>query len=942
MQKLQLELGALIAAYPVLHTADCYAQFPLVTLKDLGARTSEQARKTHLCYRESFGAGHRTIAGLWLPLAAIDAVRIAAALVKVKADEARATVLLEQIAYSVLLVEKKEAAREKALASIVQQFVKATKLDADYIRATLLGLVPHVFSDTRATKSHFFPWVVSSLLKALGLTTTSYGSDYSSARGYPTSVEISGQQCQLLVAVHCSADCLTAALKQDKELLLRKIETVRVTLESQANSLLETWRALSPSWLSLDSLAQWCCKSVALQYAKQKPTDKDSHPLLACALLIPSANRPVVTQTWAFRWNNQKFSYAGCALTLAQLLGERSLQDPLKPAQEALTAILQEKAQEFIARVHQSFLQKHPFTVEHARWGFTQDSWNHWLAGVLAKAKVSDLSEKIFNESITSIYNNALVEYRKLLAARRCKEDMPTSIIDLYPIARQLQRRITFIHGPTNSGKTYHALEILKSATSGVYLGPLRLLALEVFETMNLAGIHTDLVTGELTQRTPGAQHAASTIEMLDLRKSVDVAVIDEAQMLGDPDRGSAWLQAILGAPARHLVVLGSSAALAAIRDLALLTGEPLTVLSKTRLNPLTVLDRPTSLKDVAAGTALIVFSRKDALGLTAHLRSSGKRVSVIYGALSPEVRTEQARQFRSGETDILVSTDAIGMGLNLPVHTVLFTTQWKFDGKAQVTIPAPLLQQIAGRAGRYGLENCGYVGALDAGALKYIKSHYSAPLPEVHAPFRFGLTAELADSIARNIETEDLTKVFNFFKAQIKLETWVLNSVTDDQLTLANWLDQHCPLPLAVRLMLSSAPALHKDSIDPFYVQMVRMINGHSGSVAALLASLPFTENRDGGHTIDSSALEYLEGRVRSLTLYCWMQQRFPAVLTEENLARDRLKQANTLVTAALQKTASRRCGSCSKPLPWNHAFNICEGCHQSRRQDHWDDYRH
>ena len=108
----------------------------------------------------------------------------------------------------------------------------------------------------------------------------------------------------------------------------------------------------------------------------------------------------------------------------------------------------------------------------------------------------------------------------------------------MYPAARSRKRRFILHIGPTNSGKTYEAIEALKKADSGIYLGPLRLLAYEQYTRLNRDGIPCNLVTGEEEAFIPFAQHRASTVEMLPLDEEYDCAVIDEAQMVGDSSRG--------------------------------------------------------------------------------------------------------------------------------------------------------------------------------------------------------------------------------------------------------------------------------------------------------------------------------------------------------------------------------------------------------------------
>ena len=98
-------------------------------------------------------------------------------------------------------------------------------------------------------------------------------------------------------------------------------------------------------------------------------------------------------------------------------------------------------------------------------------------------------------------------------------QHIPADYIDLYPEARGMRRRFVLHIGPTNSGKTHDAMEALRAAGGGCYLGPLRLLAYEQFEQMNRDGYPCSLLTGEERSDVPGALFTASTIEMLNLQQ---------------------------------------------------------------------------------------------------------------------------------------------------------------------------------------------------------------------------------------------------------------------------------------------------------------------------------------------------------------------------------------------------------------------------------------
>ena len=117
----------------------------------------------------------------------------------------------------------------------------------------------------------------------------------------------------------------------------------------------------------------------------------------------------------------------------------------------------------------------------------------------------------------------------------------------LFPLARELNRKLFFYVGPTNSGKTYQAMQVLKEADCGMYLAPLRLLALENYENLLANDVPVSLITGEEEILDEEAGHICSTIEMTNYSLEVDICVIDEVQMLGDPDRGWAWVNAIVG-----------------------------------------------------------------------------------------------------------------------------------------------------------------------------------------------------------------------------------------------------------------------------------------------------------------------------------------------------------------------------------------------------------
>ncbi|MGL6174741.1 MAG: helicase-related protein [Cellulosilyticaceae bacterium] len=299
----------------------------------------------------------------------------------------------------------------------------------------------------------------------------------------------------------------------------------------------------------------------------------------------------------------------------------------------------------------------------------------------------------------------------------------PADPKDEYILARQMNRKIYLHLGETNTGKTYHALQRLMQSRSGVYLAPLRILALEVYEKLNEEGVKCNLLTGEEEMWLAGASHTSSTIEKLNLEQIYDVAIIDEIQMIGDPQRGAAWTRALLGLQCRELHICGAKNAEALVMKILDSCQDSYQIKNYIRNVPLEIEKEYFGLKGVMPGDALITFSKKRVLELAKQYKDRGIKTSVIYGDLPPEVRKLQYQEFISKENQLLVSTDAIGMGVNLPIRRIVFMDIKKFDGDEIRYLTSQEVKQIAGRAGRKGIYEVGYVTA-SGGKNAFIKEN--------------------------------------------------------------------------------------------------------------------------------------------------------------------------------------------------------------------------
>lgn len=465
----------------------------------------------------------------------------------------------------------------------------------------------------------------------------------------------------------------------------------------------------------------------------------------------------------------------------------------------------------------------------------------------------------------------------------------------LYPLARSLNRKLYFFVGPTNSGKTYQAMSELKKADCGIYLAPLRLLALEGYESLKEANLPVSLVTGEEQIFDEEAAHVCSTIEMIDFNMDVDVAVIDEVQMLDDIDRGWAWVNAIIGTPANKVIMTGSVNALDAVKKIATYLGEELEVVRFKRKNPLEVLDKPINLRDLQPGTALIAFSRKNVLMYKERLQKYHK-VSVIYGNLSPEVRRDEARRFRDKETDILIATDAIAMGLNLPIQTILFTTCEKFDGVQRRLITPNEIIQIAGRAGRYGHHEKGHIGALNKKTLEQVKEQFSTPVKTIKPPFKVKASAEQIEAIASHLQTKSLSKVLKFFKRNMSFSGPFIAANISSMIEASTIVDAKFNLKLQDKYMLSQAPVTTKSTI---------IKQAYEAYIAAVLKTKVVRYRPS--ITVPKTAktqkdLLLVEDEVKKISLYLWLSYKLPDLFPDTIKARMTRDALNTFIENSLK----------------------------------------
>ena len=465
----------------------------------------------------------------------------------------------------------------------------------------------------------------------------------------------------------------------------------------------------------------------------------------------------------------------------------------------------------------------------------------------------------------------------------------------LYPLARSLNRKLEFYVGPTNSGKTYNAMQKLKEANSGLYLAPLRLLALEGYEDLKASNIQASLITGEEQMLNEDAAHVCSTIEMIDFDLDVDVAVIDEVQMLDDADRGWAWVNAIIGCPAKRIIMTGSVNALDAVKRIATYLDEDLEIVKHQRKNELKVLPKWTPLEKLEDGTALIAFSRRDVLQLKQKLQKK-YTVSVIYGNLSPEVRRDEAQRFREKKSQILIATDAIAMGLNLPIKTILFTTDTKFDGISKSKITVNEIVQIAGRAGRYGHFEAGYLGATRRDVLDHVRLEFESPIKTIKPPFKVKINNNQLEALAAHIKTNSLTKVLKFFADNMYFSGPFIAANISSMLEAAKIVDTRFNLKLEDKYLLAQAPITTKSNI---------ILQAYEAYIASVIKkkvchykpSITLPKK-----AITQRDLLLVEDEVKKISLYLWLSYKLPDLFPDHDKAYILRNSFNSFIEKSLK----------------------------------------
>ncbi len=324
--------------------------------------------------------------------------------------------------------------------------------------------------------------------------------------------------------------------------------------------------------------------------------------------------------------------------------------------------------------------------------------------------------------------------------------------------------KIIALLGPTNTGKTYVAIERMLEFETGIFGLPLRLLAREVYDKcVNKVGIEkVALITGEEKIIPSSANYFICTVESMPKNKEVDFVAIDEIQMCADRERGHIFTERLLESRGNKLTMfLGSQVMEKIINELVenveFERRDRYSKLSYSGIKKISRLDRK---------VAIIAFSIEEVYAIAELVRRQKGGAAVIMGSLSPKTRNSQVGLYQSGDVDYLIATDAIGMGLNMDINEIYFSNLKKFDGKKTRRLNLIEMSQIAGRAGRYkndgGFGTTGDCETLNSDEIEKIEKHQLPSTKTIYwrnSNLDFKNPENLIESLERKPSQENLLR---------------------------------------------------------------------------------------------------------------------------------------------------------------------------------------
>ena len=423
------------------------------------------------------------------------------------------------------------------------------------------------------------------------------------------------------------------------------------------------------------------------------------------------------------------------------------------------------------------------------------------------------------------------------------------------------------ILGPTNTGKTFFAIERMLAHRSGMIGLPLRLLAREVYHKSvdRIGAQHVALVTGEERIVPATTRYWVCTVEAMPLDMPVDCLAVDEIQVATDFDRGHVFTNRILHARGLQETLLLGSATMAPVIRALLPDAE---IIHRPRFSELLYAGSK-KISRQPQRSAIVAFSASQVYAIAELIRRERGGAAVVMGALSPRTRNAQVDMYQNGDVDFLVATDAIGMGLNLDVKHVAFADDRKFDGHQTRPLTPAEFGQIAGRAGRH-MHNgtfgvTGNAAEFDEELVVQLETHDFEPVKVLqwrNSALDYSSIEALSQSLDKVPERKQLTRV-PIATDQQALEFLSRNEAaglaTSQKRVELLW--QCCGIPDYRNI----SPAQHGEIITRIYTDLVKRTRVNEDWIAE---QVRFCDNVSGD-------IDTLSNRIRQIRTWTFVANR-------------------------------------------------------------------
>jgi ATP-dependent RNA helicase SUPV3L1/SUV3 len=459
---------------------------------------------------------------------------------------------------------------------------------------------------------------------------------------------------------------------------------------------------------------------------------------------------------------------------------------------------------------------------------------------------------------------------------------------------------VTAVLGPTNTGKTFLAIDRMVAHSSGVIGLPLRLLAREVYQkVVDRVGVSkVALITGEEKIKPPNARYHVCTVEAMPRRTDAAFVAIDEVQLAADLERGHVFTDRILHCRGREETLLLGASTMRGVLE-RLLRG--VQVVTRPRLSQLFYSGSKKTTR-LPRRSAIVAFSADEVYAIAELIRRQRGGAAVVMGALSPRTRNAQVELYQSGDVDFLVATDAIGMGLNLDVDHVAFAQDWKFDGFQYRQLTPAELGQIAGRAGRHVRDGTfGVTGQVDPFTpelVESLESHAFAPVKVLQwrsPDLDFRSIDRLKTSLDVLPPVPELTRALRAVDQEalefLSRDPAIVARATDARRVELLW--EACKLPDYRRI----APAQHAEIIASVYQDLVG--NGHISE--DYMASQVLRADRTEGD------IDILSRRIAEIRTWTYISHR-PEWLADPTHWQEKTRAIEDRLSDALHDRLTKR----------------------------------